>query len=95
LRSSKEIRKVFASGQRKKHGKITFIYLASRDSKIGFIASRNIGCAAKRNRVKRILREAYRMNKAYFKGMRTILYVQCPITTQEAQQSILEFWRGR
>jgi len=95
LRSSKEIRRVFACGQRKKHGKITLIYLASEDTKIWFIASRDIGCAAKRNRVKRILREAYRMNKAYFKGMRTILYAQCPITTQEAEQSILEFRRGR
>jgi hypothetical protein len=35
------------------------------------------------------------MNKAYFKGMEIILYAQSLITTQEAQQSILEFGRGR
>jgi ribonuclease P protein component len=86
---------LFKRGRRKKCGKLTFIYLASDERKTGFIASRNIRCAAKRNRVRRILREAYRMNKEYFRGMRTIIYAEGLVTHEEALHSFLEFKGGR
>jgi ribonuclease P protein component len=90
-----EIKRVFKKGRRKKYGKLTFIYLASDEQKAGFIASRNIGCAVKRNRVRRILREAYRMNKEYFKGMTTIFYAEDLVTREEVLQSISRFLEGR
>jgi len=95
LRLKTEIRRVFKEGRRKKYGKLTFIYLASDEQKTGFIASRNIGCAAKRNRVRRILREAYRMNKEYFRGMTTILYAEGLLTAEEVKRSISRFGEGR
>jgi ribonuclease P protein component len=90
-----EIRRVFKKGYRKTYGKLTFIYVTSSEQKSGFIASRNIGCAAKRNRVRRILREAYRMNKERFKGMKTILYAEGLVTFREVLRSISRFTEGR
>jgi len=85
---------LFKRGRRKKYGKLTFIYLASDERKTGFIASRDIRGAVRRNRVKRILREAYRMNRDYFKRKSTIIYAEGLITLREARESILKFKGG-
>jgi len=90
-----ELRQVFAHGRRRRYGKVTFIYISSEEQRAGFIASRNIGCAAKRNRARRILREAYRMNKEHFKGIRCILCTEASITLNEALKSISYFKGGR
>jgi ribonuclease P protein component len=90
-----EIRRVFNKGRRQRYGKLTFIYLPSDEQKAGFIASRNIGRAATRNRVRRILREAYRMKKEYFEGKKTILYAEGLVTLDEVLQSISRFTEGR
>jgi len=95
LRLNTEIQRVFARGSRRKQGKIVFISLASLERKAGFIASRNIGCAAKRNRVRRILREAYRMNKEYFEGLNVILYTEDVVSLDEAMDSIAKYKEGR
>ena len=95
LRSNSEIKRVFRQGRRRRFGNITLIYLASDVRKAGFIASRKIGCAVKRNKAKRILREAYRMNKEHFGVMRVIFYAEASITLDEALNAIARFKGGR
>jgi ribonuclease P protein component len=90
-----EIKRVFNKGQRRRYGKLTFIFLPSDEQKTGFIASRNIGRAATRNRVRRILREAYRMKKEHFREKKTILYAEGLVTLDEVLQSISKFAEGR
>jgi ribonuclease P protein component len=95
LRSNSEIKRVFRQGRRRRFGNLTFIYLASDVRKAGFIASRKIGYAVKRNKAKRILREAYRMNKENFGVIRLILYAEASITLDEAVNAIARFKGGR
>ena len=94
LKSSSEIRWLFKHGRRRKFGNITFIYLASETRKTGFIASRKIGGATKRNKAKRILREAFRMKKEYFSGMKTILYADTDVTFTQAMDAIDHFGKA-
>ncbi len=74
LRNKKEIRDLLSEGRRVACGEFVIIYKPDNETKVGFFASRKIRSAVKRNRVKRILREAYRMNKEIFKGLKVIFY---------------------
>ena len=76
LRGEKEIRRLFSAGKRFACSNLTVIYLPAVEQKAGFVASRQVGGAVKRNRIRRILREAYRMNKEIFRGLEVIFYAQ-------------------
>jgi len=95
LRPNSEIRWLFKHGRRRKFGNITFIYFASETRKTGFIASRKIGGAVKRNKAKRILREAFRMKKEYFSGMKVILYAETDVTFTQVADAIDRFRSAR
>ena len=67
LHNKKDFDKVFSLGRRLVHPAIS-IYRYSRDkgpefSRMGLCTSGKIGIAVKRNRVKRLLREIFRLNK--------------------------------
>ncbi len=67
-----EIRDLFSNGKRINFNNLVIIYKPDLCSKVGFFASRMHKSSVKRNRVKRILREAYRMNKEIFMGFKVI-----------------------
>lgn len=83
LKKQNEIRRLFSKGSRFSHGNLVIIYRPGEDRKVGFVASKEIGGAVKRNRIRRILREAYRMNKDIFKGLNVIFYARghCDLDT--------------
>jgi ribonuclease P protein component len=64
--SSSEIRRVFKEGK-SYGGVLVVLFLLSSselDRKVGFVAGRRVGNAVRRNRAKRLLREAFRISKA-------------------------------
>lgn len=86
---------LFSEGKRFRRGNLTIMYVPSDEQLVGFVASKRIGGAVKRNRVKRILREAYRMNRMTFKGLKVILYAHGPLSLDEAGILIRRFGEGQ
>ncbi|MEO0094789.1 MAG: ribonuclease P protein component [candidate division WOR-3 bacterium] len=76
IRNKKEIKDLFSNGERFSLKNLVIIYKPDTETKAGFFASGNIKSAVKRNRVKRILREAYRIHKEIFMGLKVIFYAQ-------------------
>jgi len=79
---------LFKKGNRFRHDNLVFIYLLSEEPSVGFVASKRVGGAVQRNRTKRLLREAYRMNKNLFAGLQIVFYARSPLTTKDIQNAI-------
>lgn len=61
----------------------------------GFFASKRIGGVVIRNRTKRTLREAYRMHKDIFKGLRVIFYAHGYLRPKNVVDIFYAFQEGR
>jgi len=91
LKGKQVIKNIFRNGRRSRSGNLVIIYLLSEKPQAGFVASKKIGGAVKRNRVKRLLREAYRMNKEIFQGLKVIFYAVGPLTHKEILWAFKKF----
>ena len=72
-----QFRRVYEQG-RKVEGKLVVVYMlevAPEDRAVGVVTSRRIGGAVVRNRARRLLREAYRLNKHKLKSNLQIVMV--------------------
>lgn len=77
LLTTKDFEKVFDRKERYV-GKYMVIWIGDKKTDVcraGVIASRKIGKAVKRNRAKRLLREAFRCNQHDFLGTRDIIII--------------------
>lgn len=95
LKGKQVFQAVFSKGRRFTSGNLTVIYLPAEQPSAGFIASKHIGGAVKRNRVKRILREAYRMNKNLFTGFTVVLYARGPLEREDVIVAFNKFMEAR
>lgn len=95
LRGKQVIKELFSTGKKFYASNLTIIYLPSKKNAVGFVASKNIGGAVKRNLVKRILREAYRMNKDIFKGLKVIFYARGPLKFKKVVDIFKTFQEGK
>lgn len=70
LKKRKDFQKVFNEGKVFSNGQIVAYVLLNNYSfsRLGLVAGRKFGNAVKRNRFKRIFREAYRLNKNLLKN---------------------------
>ena len=60
LKKQKDFDLVFKKGKRLYSESLTLIYLPAKNQKVGFAVSKKHGKSVRRNRIKRLLREAYR-----------------------------------
>jgi len=95
LKGKQVTKELFLSGKRFHRGNLTIIYLPSDKQMAGFVASKKIGGVVIRNRTKRILREAYRMNKEIFKGLKIVFYAQGFLKFGDAVDIFCAFREGR
>jgi ribonuclease P protein component len=87
LRNKKEISSLFENGDWTRGRYVNIVSMPSEERRILFAVSRNIRGAVKRNRAKRYLREAYRLQKNSFSPSRiyALVFVRTPETTSLKQ----------
>lgn len=98
LRKSWEFLSVKKNGSGYKNRLFWFKITLSKDSeeypKLGIIASRRFGCAVKRNKAKRIIREIFRSNLNHFpRGSRIVIIPRIDLlssTYKEIESKIIQ-----
>lgn len=83
LKREKDFALVFNKGNRLFSKRLTLIYTAASDSKVGFAVSKKHGGSVVRNRIKRILRESFRSFTPYLRENFFFVFIpktDCEIT---------------
>jgi len=80
LLKAPEFKRVLRNGERQstKHFKVFFFLNLTHTQRLGITASRKICGAVKRNRIKRIVREFFRLHKAWLPASSDILFIAKP-----------------
>lgn len=91
LRKNKEFQKVYRYGHSYADRYLVLYVFSSpaEGPKVGFAAGKKLGNAVTRNRVKRLLREAYRLNQDMLKSRHCLLLVGRKAAT-DVKYSVIE-----
>ena len=88
IRGRNEFRRIFNEGDRKKVADILSIAAPSDTRKAAFHVAKKTGGAVKRNRTKRLIREAYRLNKDLFPVNTAVIFAVYSPLSNESFESI-------
>lgn len=95
LKSKKQIAMLFSEGKRIKYLPLVLVYtpvaLETRKNKVAFsVPKRNIKLAVDRNKIKRLMREVYRKNKALFFNNKYYAFMFLYIGSKETSYRVIE-----
>ncbi len=91
-----EIQEILRKGKVKRGKNLTIFYIKG-EGKVAFAVKREVKKACKRNRIKRLLKEAYRKNKIHFKNYNVVLIGYKDILkykSYDVEKELLKTWLG-
>lgn len=90
LQKKREFDAVFDRGARRRGRYVTLVAAPSEgsQSRVGVIASRRVGGAVQRNRAKRLLREAFRLNRHLLPRPMDVILIAAPDAAKSPFQSV-------
>lgn len=75
LKKQSDFRKLFSGGKRAFSPSVTMIYFPSKEMSMGISVGKRHGKSVRRNRIKRLLREAFRSAREDMKGNYSLVLV--------------------
>lgn len=77
LRSNRDFRKVYDNGKSFANKYLVMFYIKNgrKNNRVGFSVTKKLGNAVTRNKIKRRMRESYRINSHKFKGGYDIVFL--------------------
>jgi ribonuclease P protein component len=76
IRKREVFKEVFQNGKRL-HGKyLRFYFMEAKNRQIGFLVPKKVGIAVKRNKIKRLMREVYRIHRSEIKSQKIIILAE-------------------
>lgn len=68
IKKQADFKKLFSKGKRLYSPSLTVLYFPSKKTRMGISVGKKHGKACKRNKIKRLIREAFRKNVPFLKG---------------------------
>jgi len=94
LRSSRDFQRVYREGRSCQDRYFKIFYRRSGGPpRLGLVTVRRLGKATERNRAKRVIREAFRLNKGLFSGLEVIVHLRpqaMALSKRELRERFLE-----
>lgn len=75
LKKQSDFQKLFSKGKRAFSPSLTMIYFPSKKTRMGISVGKRHGKSVARNRIKRLLREAFRLTREEMKGNYSIVLI--------------------
>ncbi len=96
VKSKKDFKEIFNSGQRYSNSLISIVFKNNQEAsgkgpirRLGIIASRKAGNAVQRNRLKRLIRETFRLGKQDFKRAVDLVVILKPGAREASKEAFL------